>query len=193
MATKIQLEAQLAALREELASVKAAAEETALAANRQIEALQQQQAPSPAAPHLDQVLWLQRKPLTETGPGPEGRGNIGHTRQGTLTVRFGAQYASLDKRTGERRFGEWRFYTAYGDMASQVIAFMAGPDRLAKIQAYEEPWASQEGADRRSDWVVRGFTPIPRGASQAAPTAAAAAPARAAAAWNQAPTLQNAF
>jgi len=145
----------------------------------ELEAAAQAPAPAAAAPHLSQVLWLQRKPLTEAGP--DGRGNISYTRTGVLVVRFGAQYASLDRKSGQRIFGPWRFFTAYGEVASAIIRFMAGEDRLAVIEAYEEPWASSvDPSARQSDWVVRGFSPITRGAGTPAERQPAPAPRRAA-------------
>lgn len=129
------------------------------------------EAPAPAEQpvsraHLSQALWLQRKPLSQQGE--DGKGNIGYTRAGTLVVRFGAQYASLNRESGQRVFGPWKFFTAYGEIAQSIISFMAGEDRLAVIEAYEEPWASQSNPnDRQSDWVVRGFSPISRSAGSA--------------------------
>jgi hypothetical protein len=143
----------------------------------------EQQQPTAAA-HLDQVLWIQRKPLAERTP--DGKGNIGYTRSGMLTVRFAAQYASLDKRSGNRTFGAWKFFTAYGEVAQQVIDLMRTEDRLVRVQAYEEPWSStQDPNARNSDWVVRGFNPIGRGAGtppELPPVPAKAAPAAAPAA-----------
>lgn len=163
-ATKAQLESALAAAQARISELEAQAEQ-----------------PKAAAPHLSQVLWLQRKPLAEAGP--DGRGNISYTRTGVLVVRFGAQYASLNRQTGQRVFGPWRFFTAYGETASAIIAFMAGEDRLAAIEAYEEPWSSSTDPNaRQSDWVVRGFTPVGRGAGNppvppaTRPEAAPAAP-----------------
>jgi hypothetical protein len=149
-----------------------------------VAAQSEQQQPTAAA-HLDQVLWIQRKPLAERTS--DGKGNIGYTRSGMLTVRFAAQYASLDKRSGTRTFGVWKFFTAYGEVAQQVIDLMRTEDRLVRVQAYEEPWSSaQDPNARNSDWVCRGFSPIGRGAGnppmpqarpEAAPAPAAAAPA----------------
>jgi hypothetical protein len=169
------------------ATTKAQLAEALEAANARIselEAAAQAPAPAAAAPHLSQVLWLQRKGLTEAGP--DGRGNISYTAGGTLVVRFGAQYASLDRKSGQRVFGPWKFFSAYGDMASTIVSFMQGGDRLALVEAYEEPWASSTDANaRNSDWTVRGFSPIGRGAGnppmpqarpEAAPALAAAAP-----------------
>lgn len=175
-------------------ATKAALAEALEAANSRISELEalvaaqaEQQQPTVAA-HLDQVLWIQRKPLAERTP--DGKGNIGYTRSGMLTVRFAAQYASLDKRSGTRTFGAWKFFTAYGEVAQQVIDLMRSEDRLARVQAFEEPWSSpQDPSARNSDWVVRGLTPIRRGTSnppaapaarpEAAPVAAApAAPAQ---------------
>lgn len=173
-ATKAQLEAALEAAQARISELEAKASE---------------QQPQAAQPHLSQVLWLQRKPLTPVGD--DGRGNISYTKGGTLTVRFGAQYARLDRQSGRRVFGPWRFFTAYGDMASAIISFMAGSDRLVAIEAYEEPWASASDPNaRQSDWVVRGFTPVGRGAGNppelpATPAPAPAAPAAAAAAAAQ--------
>lgn len=165
---------------------KAALAQALEAANSRISELEallaqneQQQQPTAAA-HLDQVLWIQRKPLTERTP--DGKGNIGYTRTGMLTVRFAAQYASLDKRTGTRTFGVWKFFTAYGEVAQQVIDLMRSEDRLVRVQAFEEPWSSpQDPNARNSDWVVRGFSPIGRGAGnppmpQARPEAAPVQP-----------------
>jgi len=170
--TKAQLQAALEQAQARISELEAAQAAAATPA----------EAPAPAAvaqPHLSQVLWLQRKPLAQTGP--DGKGNVGYTAGGTLVVRFGAQYASIDRETGQRLFGPWKFFTAYGQMAAQVIAFMQGDDRLVRIQAYEEPWSSSSDPNsRQADWVVRGFTPIGRGAaSPGAPrTRPAAAPVR---------------
>lgn len=161
----------------EAATARIAELEAALAA----QAEQQQ----PTVAHMDQVLWIQRKPLAERTP--DGKGNIGYTKTGVLTVRFAAQYASLDKRSGTRTFGAWKFFTAYGEVAQQVIDLMRGEDRLARIQAYEEPWSNpQDPNSRNSDWVVRGLTPIRRGSSNP-PTAPATRPEAAPAAPAPAP------
>lgn len=163
---------------------KAALAQALEAANSRISELealvaaQSEQQPKAAA-HLSQVLWLQRKPLMEAGP--DGRGNISYTRGGVLVVRFGAQYASLDRKSGQRVFGPWKFFTVYGDLAKTVIDFMSGTDRLALVEAYEEPWASSADANaRNSEWVIRGFSPIGRGAGtppELPPVPAKAAPA----------------
>lgn len=163
---------------------KASLAEALEAATARIEQLEAQLAEQPQAPipaHLDQILWLQRKALTQIGP--DGKGNIGYTDGGTLLVRFGAQYASLDRQSGQRIFGAWKFFTAYGDVAQAVINFMAGTDRLCRIQAYEQPYASNNDPNaRQSEWVVRGLTPIGRGAGNPPEAPATApAPARAAA------------
>ena len=159
--------------------------EAAKARISELEAAAQTPTPAATAPHLSQVLWLQRKALVEAGP--DGRGNISYTRGGVLVVRFGAQYASLDRKSGQRVFGPWKFFSAYGEMASAIVSFMQGDDRLALVEAYEEPWASSADTNaRNSDWTVRGFQPIGRGAGnppmpqarpEAAPAPAAAAPA----------------
>lgn len=171
-ATKAQLQSALAAAQARIAELEAAQAE-------------RQEQPRAATPHLSQVLWLQRKALVPVGD--DGKGNIGYTKTGVLAVRFGAQYASLDRESGQRVFGPWKFFSAYGDMAKAIISFMQGDDRLAAIEAYEEPWTSKHDPNaRQSDWVVRGFQPIGRGAGNP-PTAPATRPEAAPAAPAPAP------
>lgn len=109
---------------------------------------------------LDQVLWLQRN-------APNGK-RQGVTPKGTPFISFGAQYGSLDKRSGTRVFGAWKNFTAYGPLAEAITEFFTTEDRLARITAYERPWHGQlAGADgpittRNSEWVVVSFEPIAR-------------------------------
>lgn len=150
--TKADLEAQVAELQQALA-----------ASQQQVDDLTAQL--ETTAPErrdqLEQVVWLQR-----TAPGDRQRR---YTREGGLILSFGAQYAALDKQSGKRLFGPMRWFTAYGDLATEIDQIFAGDTRLARIGAYERPQPPAEDGTRRSEWIVAHFTAMPPLERPAAP------------------------
>lgn len=115
--------------------------------------------------HLEQVVWLQRDEPTEEQRTP--------TAGGVPCLRFAAQYAGLDRRTGRRNFGAYKDFIAYGELAETLDAIFASGTRLVAITAYERPWANTARA-RRSDWVVTSVTSIGRPTEPAEESAPAA-------------------
>lgn len=158
-ATKAQLEQQISDLQAELAAAQLRSDEL----QQQIEAAQ------PETPErrdqLEQVVWLQR-----SEPSDKQRR---YDREGNLILNFGVQYAALDRRSGKRLFGPMRFYTAYGDLAVDILEVFRGDTRLARIGAYERPIEPAEDGTRRSEWVIASFSAIPSTRpAQPAPVAA---------------------
>jgi hypothetical protein len=107
-------------------------------------------------PHLRQILWLQ---------GDEPR-RSGRTQGGEHWAAFSGQYAS--RKEGEaRRYGAYKDFIAYGDLALAVTEAYEAGDHLVSITAYERPCAPKEGDNRRfSDWVITSFNVVPRQGDQ---------------------------
>lgn len=176
--TKAQLEAENAQLRADLerepkhTPVEATASlaafeglqgelEAALARIQELEAAAER---PPVSNELTQVLWLQKN-------APTGE-RVGYTGNGSPFIAFGAQYGRMEERSGERVFGAWKNFRAYGDLAEAITAYFRGTDRLARITAFEKPWHGRpaEGTQyptRNSEWIVVGFEPMPRVDAQA--------------------------
>lgn len=145
--TKPQLQAQLDEALERIAELEAA----------QAEALAQEAAQAETrieSNRLEQTIWLQKN-------SPSKEWSRGITQGNKPFIRFGAQFSRLDKTTGERRFGAWKNYVAYGDVASQLEAAFAGTDRLAHMVAFEQP-SHGAGNERYTEWVVTEFALVPR-------------------------------
>jgi len=143
--TKAQLEQQILDLQAELAAAQHANDELR----------QQSEATTPEKrDQLEQTVWLQTKT-----PGQDRRG---WTQDGDRTLRFGAQYAALDKRSGQRLYGPYKNFIAYGALAQQVDEIFKGDSRLARIGAYERPSTPSEDGTRRSEWVLTAITVVPR-------------------------------
>lgn len=165
MATATITKAQLSA---ELEQANAAIEELRqqLAAQHQ-----EQQARPEQAPDLCQRLWLTKACDQRQTPN------------GNLEVRFGGRISRLDKRSGQRTYGAWKNFKAYGEQAAAVLQLFATDNRLVRIEAFETSWA---GKDQRvnTDWVVTTIEAIERQAPAAPAQPVAQAPAAA-----SAPTL----
>jgi hypothetical protein len=150
--TKAQLETTVAELQAALADAE----------QRVIDLQQQAEAPSQDSPErrnqLEQTVWIQRE-----APSHE-RGTMKWSADGeTLIIRVAAQYATLDRRSGQRLFGERRWYTAFGVMAEQILDLYRDSDtRLVRIGAYERPQAPAQDGTRRSEWILASFEPMPR-------------------------------
>ena len=131
--TKAQLSTQLEALASQVANL-----------TEQLAHAERQQ--------LRQTLWLQ---------GDEPR-RSGTTQGGDAWVAFSGQYAS--RKEGEpRRYGAYKDFIAYGDIAEQVMAAYQDGDHLVSLTAYERPAPAREGEKRRfSDWVLTSFSAVPR-------------------------------
>lgn len=156
MATATVTKAQLSA---ELEQANAAIEELRqqLAAQHQ-----EQQAQSEQAPDLCQKLWLTKACDQRQTPN------------GNIEVRFGGRISRLDKRSGQRVYGAWKNFKAYGTQAAAVLELYATDNRLVRIEAFETSWT---GKDQRvnTDWVVTTIEAIERQAPAAAPAQAPAA------------------
>jgi len=108
---------------------------------------------------LRQTLWLQ---------GDEPR-RSGTTQGGEPWAAFSGQYAS--RKEGEaRRYGAYKDFIAYAELAEAVRAAYQAGDHLVSITAYERPCAPR-GEDRRrfSDWVIISFSSVPRTEPQREP------------------------
>lgn len=117
---------------------------------------------------LNQGLWLQKTPpetldsrAKEQGTWEANKAKRGVTANGTSYIKFGAQYGSLNKKTGSRSFGAWKNFVAYGLLADEINEFFRTEDRLVRIGAYERPWHGNDGT-RNTEWVVVSFQPIAR-------------------------------
>lgn len=154
--TKADLEAQVQELQSSLSAYESLQSELQQALAR-IEELEQQE--TPRNNDLCQVVWLQRN-------APQGDAR-GFTQGGKKFIKFGAQYSSLDERSGERMYGAWKNFRAYGELAEQIAEFFTGTDRLVRIEAFERPWRGRPPAGSQyptcnTEWVATGFSPMPR-------------------------------
>lgn len=154
--TKAQLEAQVQDLQSSLTTFEVLQSELQQALER-IEELER--GSTPRNNDLAQVLWLQRN-------APEGDAR-GFTQGGKKYLRFGAQYSSLDEQSGQRFYGAWKNFRAYGELAEQIAEFFQGSDRLVRIEAFERPWHGKPPAEgqyptRNTEWIVTTFQPMPR-------------------------------
>lgn len=130
---------------------------------------------------LNQGLWLQKShPETldsrakEQGTWEAKKAKRGVTANDTSYIKFGAQYGSLNKKTGSRTYGAWKNFVAYGPLADEINEFFRTEDRLVRITAYERPWLGNDGT-RNTEWVVVSFQPIAR-LDAAAPASEPVAP-----------------
>ena len=137
--TKLQIQAQLDAALERIAELEAAQGETRVESNR-----------------LEQTVWLSKNK-------PSQDWSRGTTKGGKPFIRFGAQYAKRSE-NGERLFGGWKNYVAYGDVALQVEDLYATADRLVHIVALESPshGRGERSNERYTEWVVLEFRPVAR-------------------------------
>jgi hypothetical protein len=144
--TKAALEARIAELEEQLASLN-----------------------SQQRDHLVQLIWLQRQP-------PLDPRDQGCTRDGVPYLRFAGQYAALDRQSGRRQFGAYKNFIAFGPLADKAHLIFSGACRLVAISAYERPQANDQGPRRSEWVLtaIRAITPASPG--QAAAPAAAAEP-----------------
>ena len=148
--TKPQLQAQLDEALERIAELEAAqAEALALAETAQGEARVENNL-------LEQSVWLSRN-------APCQSWSRGFTKAGEPYIRFGAQYSARDEQ-GNRTFGGWKNYVAYGDVARQVEALYSGSDRLVHMVCFESPshGTGERVNERYTEWVVKEFRPVAR-------------------------------
>jgi len=155
--TKAQLEAQVQDLQSSLTTFEALQSELQQALAR-IEELEQQGS-TPRNNDLTQVVWLQKN-------APQGDAR-GFTQAGKKFIKFGAQYSSLDEQSGQRFYGAWKNFIAYGQAAERIAEFFQGGDRLVRIEAFERPWhgkppAGSQYPTRNTEWIVTAFQPMPR-------------------------------
>jgi L-arabinose isomerase len=144
--TKSQLQAQLDEAMARIAELEAQAEAPAQPEETRLE-----------SNSLQQIVWLQKNT-------PSKEWSRGVTAGGKPFLRFGAQFSRLDKATGERRFGGWKNYSAFGEVAEAIEAAFCGADRLAHIAAFEQPshGTGERANERYTEWVVTHFNLIPR-------------------------------
>jgi hypothetical protein len=95
---------------------------------------------------LSQTLWI------------GDRYTPGKTRAGKPKVNFSAQKSVTDQ-GGQRHYGPYRSFVAYGDLATTAIGILQGDDHLVDITAFESPWTDRS---RRSDWVITSIAVRPR-------------------------------
>jgi hypothetical protein len=172
--TKTQLEARVAELQAALA--------VAQGRNNDLEQKLEAQASQAQEPErrdqLEQIVWIQRDcPSFENGTM-----RWSHSGE-TLIMSLATQYSSLDRKTGQRIYGARKWFTVIGELAERVRDhYDSGSDvRLARIGAYERPIAPSPGSnERRSEWILSTFEPLPRLDVPARPVQAAATGALAA-------------
>ena len=170
--TKAQLEAQVSELQEALA----AAQQRTDSLEQQLEAQAEAQASETPEPgrrdQLEQIVWIQRD-----CPSAD-KETLRWSRDGeTLILSLATQYSSLDKKAGKRVYGARKWVTAIGDIAERVRDhYLSGSDvRLVRIGAYERPIpAEKDSNERRSEWILTRFEPMPRLDAPAQPVQAAA-------------------
>ena len=163
--TKAQLEAQATELQQALTAAQARIDELQQQLGAQADA-----DPEERRNQLEQTVWLQRE-----APSFE-RNTMRWSADGqTLLMRIGAQYATLDRKSGQRLYGERRWFTAIGEVAEQLRDLYASSDsRLVRIGAYERPQPPAADGTRRSEWILASVEPLAR-----TPQALAPAPAQA--------------
>jgi hypothetical protein len=168
--TKSQLEAQVTELQQALAAAQARTTDL----EQQLDALAAEAQEPERRDQLEQVVWIQRD-----CPSFENNTMRWSADGNTLLLRLGVQYATVDRKSGKRLFGERRWLTAIGATAEQVRDLYATSDtRLCRIGAYERPQEPAEDGTRRSEWILSRFEPMPRLDAPAQPVqAAASAPA----------------
>jgi len=137
--TKSQIQAELDAALERINQLEAAQAETRVEANC-----------------LEQTVWLSKN-------APSQEWSRGTTKSGKPFIRFGAQYSARNE-NGERTFGCWKNYVAYGQVALHVEETYAGTDRLVHIVAFESPshGRGERSNERYTEWVVKEFRPVAR-------------------------------
>jgi hypothetical protein len=164
--TKAQLEAQVTELQEALAAAQARTTDL----EQQLESQAAEAQEPERRDQLQQVVWLQRE-----APSFE-RNTMRWSADGeTLIMRLGVQYATIDRRSGQRLFGERKWLTAIGDIAEAVRNLYETSDtRLVRIGAYERPQPPAQDGTRRSEWILASFEPMPRLDAPAQPVQAAA-------------------
>lgn len=95
---------------------------------------------------LSQTLWL------------NDRFDSDRTRSGKRRVRFSAQKSTVSD-DGARAYGAYKNFVAYGELAEHIIRIIQSTENLVHITAFESPWSDNS---KRSDWVVKSLTVIPR-------------------------------
>jgi hypothetical protein len=164
--TKTQLEARVA----ELLAALAVAQGRNNDLEQQLEAQASEAQEPERRDQLQQVVWLQRE-----APSFERKTMRWSADGETLVLRLGVQYATIDRKSGQRLFGERRWLTAIGDTAEAVRNLYETSDtRLVRIGAYERPQPPAKDGTRRSEWILSRFEPLPRLDAPAQPVQAAA-------------------
>jgi multidrug efflux pump subunit AcrA (membrane-fusion protein) len=165
--TKAQLEAQLAELQEALA----AAQSRTTDLEQQLEAQASQAQEPERRDQLEQIVWIQRN-----CPSFENETMRWSQDGDTLILNLATQYSSLDRKTGQRVYGARKWFTVIGELAERVRDHYEASDvRLVRIGAYERPIPPKPGSnERRSEWVLNRFEPLPRLDAPAQPVQAAA-------------------
>jgi hypothetical protein len=170
--TKAQLEVQLAELQEALA----AAQSRTTDLEQQLEAQASQAQEPERRDQLEQIVWIQRG-----CPSVESKTMRWSQDGDTLILNLATQYSSLDRKTGQRVYGARKWFTVIGELAERVRDhYLSGSDvRLVRIGAYERPLPPKaDSNERRSEWILTTFEPLPRLDAPAQPVhAAASAPA----------------
>jgi len=157
-ATKIQVQAELDSVRVELGAALARVSELELARDEALALVEAAQTETRLESNrLEQTIWLQKN-------RPSKDWSRGTTQGGKPFIRFGGQFSRLDKASGERRFGDWKNYVAYGETAEAVEAAFKGSDRLAHVVCFEQPshGTGERSLERYTDWVVTEFALVPR-------------------------------
>jgi hypothetical protein len=165
--TKTQLEARVAELQAALAIAQGRNNDL----EQQLEAQASQSQEPERRDQLEQIVWIQRD-----CPSFDNETLRWSADGETLVMRLAVQYSSLDRKTGRRVYGARKWFTVIGDLAERVRDHYANSDvRLARIGAYERPVPPRNGDnERRSEWLLSAFEPMPRLDAPAQPVQAAA-------------------
>lgn len=113
---------------------------------------------------LSQILWL------------NDRYSFARTQStGKQLVRFSAQKSTQKQDgSGTRAYGAYKNFVCYDEqLVADITEVLQSNDRLVRINAYEQPWSDNS---KRSDWVVVGFSVIPRVAPENEPAQEQSAP-----------------
>ena len=165
--TKAQLEARVAELQAALAAAQARTTDL----EQQLEAQASEAQEPERRDQLEQIVWIQRN-----CPSFENETMRWSADGETLIMRLATQYSSLDRKTGRRVYGARKWVTVIGELAERVRDHYSGSDvRLVRIGAYERPVPPRNGDnERRSEWILSRFEPMPRLDAPAQPVQAAA-------------------
>ena len=154
MTTKVQLEAQVAQLKEELAAAQAAVTP----------------ATPPKLPNFSNRVWLPKAQEINTEVTHQGNTFVpvksGKCNNGSDFIEWSVQVDNYDKELGRRVYSKNRFILkAWKEQYEQVMQLIEADQRLVELTANFLPdtWKDQDGNERQADrWYVVSVAPISR-------------------------------